>query len=264
MKKLFYILLILILIPLILLATAYFFLDDIVKYSINKYAPQAAGFPVSVSAVSLKPIQGHFEINGLKIGNPIEFAKEDLASLGKIAIDIDMKSLLTNKIVIKSVDIDKPVINFEMKSLTTNNIAAFLKNVNASEPERTEVAEEKAPVKKENKDSSATAKSFVLDLVNVRSGNVEAALNVAGKANSVAVPLPTITLTGIGNKKSESLSEVSLDVFKTILQKALQTVMSSGKIDLKQIANENMGGIVETVKEKVGLFGIFGKKKSEE
>jgi len=263
MKKFLLILLILILLPIIALVVAYIYRAELIKYAFNKYASEAAGIPLSISGVVIEPNTGHFEINGLSVGNPTGFAKDNLITLGKIAVDIDMKSLTSNKIIIKSVDIDKPVINFEMKSLTSNNINEFIKTMNerfaSAEEEKTE---EKTEAKKENV-SPAPAKSFVLDIVNVTSGNVEAAVDVAGRANSLAVPLPTITLNKIGENKSESLAEVSGDVLKTILQKSMQAVMSSGDLDLKKLADENMGGIVEKVKEKTGLFGLFGKKEKK-
>lgn len=263
MKKFLLILLILILLPIIALVIAYFYRAELIKYAFNKYASEAAGVPLSISGVVIEPKDGHFEINGLNIGNPAGFAKDNLITLGKIAVDIDMKSLTGNKIIIKSVDIDKPVINFEMKSLTSNNINEFIKNMNerfaAGEEEKAEALTEA----KENNTSPAPAKSFVLDIVNITSGNIEAAVDIAGRANSLTVPLPTITLNKIGENKSESLAEVSSDVLKTILQKSMQAVMNSGDLDLKKIADENMDGIVEKVKEKTGFFGLFGKKEKK-
>ena len=264
MKKILFLLLILILLPIIALVVAYIYRAELVKYAVNKYASEAVGIPLSISGVVIEPKTGHFEVNGLNLGNPAGFAKDNLITLGKIAVDVDMNSLTSDKIIIKSVDIDKPVINFEMKSLTSNNINEFIRHMNeklaANENEKAEDA--KTETKDDNK-SSAPAKSFVLDIVNVTSGNVEAAVDVAGRANSLAVPLPTITLNKIGENKSESLADVSGDVLKTILQKSMQAVMSSGDLDLKKLADENMGGIVEKVKEKTGLFGLFGKKEKK-
>ena len=254
-------LLILILIPVIAVSVAYIYRADLVKYAVNKYAGEAIGIPVKVSGVVIEPKDGHFEVNGLNLGNPEGFAKENLISFGKIAVDVDMQSLLSDKIIIKSVDIDKPVINFEMRSLTINNVNAFIKNMNAklaaAEKEKTKETEDKGK-------NSAPAKSFVLDLVNVTSGNIEAAVDVAGNANSLTVPLPTLTLNKIGEDKSLDFPEVSVEVLNKILNKSIQTVMSSGQLDLKKVADENMGGILEKVKEKVGLLGIFGKKEKTE
>lgn len=263
MKKLLYLLLALILIPVIALVVVYIYRAELVKYAVNKYVPEMVGIPLNISGVVIEPKTGHFEIKGLNLGNPDGFAKDSLIKLGKIAVDVDMKSLLTDKIVVKSVDIDKPVINFEMKSLTSNNINTFIKNMNERLAAEEEEKEEKIEEAKE-KGEAAPVKSFVLDLVNVTSGNVEAAVDVAGKAGSIAVPLPKITLNKVGENKSQDFSEVTVDVLTTILQKSVQAVMSSGKLDLKKVADENVGGIIDKVKEKVGFFGLFGKKEKTE
>ena len=71
-------LLILILLPIIAIIVAYIYRAEIIKYAFNKYASEAAGIPLSISGVVIEPMDGHFEINGLNLGNPAGFAKSGL------------------------------------------------------------------------------------------------------------------------------------------------------------------------------------------
>ena len=264
MKKLLYIFLALLLVLFIVVGVAYTFLDSIVKNSINSYAPKVLGIPVSVADVSLQPLKGHFEVKGFKISNPVAYKSPDLLKLENITVDLDMKSLFSQKIVVKSVEVSKPEITYEMLSLTTNNISEFLKSLNKIAAEEEEAVEEEKEAEAEGKATEAPAKSVVIDMFNLAGGNIAAVMNVAGNLNSVEVAMPTITMNNLGEKKSQTLPETVINILTTVLQKAMQVVVSSNVMDLKQVANDNMNGIIDTVKEKVGLFGLFGKKEEAE
>jgi len=261
MKKLIYALLILLVIIALALATAYMFLDDIVKNAVNTYGPKVLGAPVSVANVSLKPIKGEFIVNDIKVRNSNKFKSENLISLGKVAVSVDMKSLFGNKIIVKSVEVAKPEITYEMISLTTNNISEFLKNMNANQskiPANETKKEEKQP--ENNASSSAKAeKSVVIKNIDVTDGKIDAVMNVAGNTNSVSVALPSINMKNVGEKKKQNIAQTVVEVINQILKTALNTVVSANVTDLKSVADENMNTIVGKVKEKVGTFGLFGK-----
>lgn len=259
MKKLLYFLLAIVVIVCLAVGAVLFFLDGIVKTSINKYASEAVGVPVSVADVSIKPFSGHFAVNGLKIGNPTDFKSPDLLSLDNIAVDVDMKSLLSKKIVIKSIEVTKPEITYEMLSLKQNNISDVIRILKAKSAQ-----EDSEPKTEEAAESKPSDISVVIDMVKVASGTIDAVMNVSGHTNSVAVDMPSITLNNIGGEKPQTLSDGLMEIFTTVLQKAMQTVVNANVTDLKQIADDNMNGIVDKVKEKIGLFGLFGKKEETE
>ena len=261
MKKLMYALLILLVIIVLALGAAYMFLDDIVKNAANTYGPKVLGAPVSVANVSLKPIKGEFVIGGIKVGNSDKFKSENLISLGKVAVFVDMKSLFSDKIIVKSVEVAKPEITYEMISLTTNNISEFLKNMNANQG-KTSASEQKAETKQaENsaKSADSSSKSVVIKNIDVTDGKIDAVMNVAGNTNSVSVVLPNINMKNVGEEKKQNIAQTVVEVVNQVLKTALNTVVNANVSDLKGVADENMNNIVDKVKEKVGNLGLFGK-----
>lgn len=256
MKKLMYALLILLVIIVLALGAAYMFLDDIVKNAANTYGPKVLGAPVSVANVSLKTIKGEFVIGGIKVGNSDKFKSENLISLGKVAVFVDMKSLFSDKIIVKSVEVAKPEITYEMISLTTNNISEFLKNMNANQG-KTSASEQKAENSAKASDSSS--KSVVIKNIDVTDGKIDAVMNVAGNTNSVSVVLPNINMKNVGEEKKQNIAQTVVEVVNQVLKTALNTVVNANVSDLKGVADENMNNIVDKVKEKVGNLGLFGK-----
>ena len=90
----------------ILIATVigiYLSLGFIVKKAVSTAVPPITGTAASVENVDISLFKGHVGIEGLKIGNPKGFAEENVFELGSIMVDFDVKSVLTNKIIIKQI-----------------------------------------------------------------------------------------------------------------------------------------------------------------
>ena len=88
-----------------LVVGVYFFLGMIVEKAIINILPSITQTAANVDKVDLSLLSGRVEILGLKIGNPKGYSDNNIFELGKILVTFEPKSILTDKIVINSVEI---------------------------------------------------------------------------------------------------------------------------------------------------------------
>ena len=266
----------------IAVAITWMSLESIVKSVVNKFGSEVTGTEVKLEGFNLSPFDGAASIRGLTVANPKNYKNPYLLSLNGISVKLDVKSLMSDTIVIEDITVDKPVITYldvkslmsdtivieditvdkpvityEMLSISQNNIKQLQSNIskNTASAEKAQTAKDE----KGEKDNSASAKKVIIKKLTVKAGELKAAANVGGEENSIDVVLPEIVLTDIGGQdKGESIVASISKVLNKILSTASQTVVKSGLSDLKNVAKKNLDNVVGGVKDKVKSFGIFG------
>ena len=170
----------------------------IVKTAASVGGPKVLGVPVSVGDVKLSPLAGRLVVSQLVVGNPQGFSDKPAFAVDKVDVALNLRSLLSDTIVVKRIAVDSPAISYESKDGTTN-FDAIQANAKKSE------SEEKAK-KAEAKDEKKAAKKVVIELFTLSGGKVSYSSAVTfGK--SVTLPLPPLTLKDIG-KESGGASPV--------------------------------------------------------
>ena len=230
MKKLVKFLLWFVAILAVLLIAVYLTLDFWIKTGIEKVVPQVTGTPVTVDSVSVNPLQGKLTIKGLDINNPKGFTTPSAFKLGEISVHVDIDSILTDTIVVKSLKIDGPEAAFELANGTTN-IAAIQKNIESF----TGPSTGKTTAKKDEKaDASKPAKKVVVDDLVFSNGAIR--LAVVGK--DIKVPLPSVHMTNIGRDKPATIQQMVAKILDIFSIEALKSFASSGKEMLKSAGKE--------------------------
>ena len=107
------------------------FLDTAVKKGVEAVAPTITKTDVKLDGVSISMLTGGGNIKGLVIGNPEGYKAPSAISVGKASLSVSPMSVLSDKIVIKSVRVESPEIIFE-GGLTKNNLKQILDNVQAA------------------------------------------------------------------------------------------------------------------------------------
>jgi len=102
--------------------------NALIKHSVEKVAPKYLQTSVTLEEVDFQPFQGHVMLKNLRIENPKGFSENDLFSLGLITVDLQPKTLLSNKIIINKILIDTVAARYEIAN-GTNNIAVIQKNL---------------------------------------------------------------------------------------------------------------------------------------
>src|SRR5208283_942213 len=109
-----------------------FFLGPIVKEGMETVGPKILQVSVRVDAVNLSLLTGSAGIKGLVVGNPEGYKAPQAISVGSAAVGVNPFSVLSDKIVIRSVRVEAPEITFEGNPFSGNNLSTILKNVNSA------------------------------------------------------------------------------------------------------------------------------------
>jgi uncharacterized protein involved in outer membrane biogenesis len=109
-----------------------FFLGPIVKKGMETIGPKITQVSVKVDAVNLSLLTGSAEIKNLVVGNPEGYQAPQAIHVGSAAVGVNPFSVLSDKIVIRSIRVEAPEITFEGSPLSGNNLNTIMKNINAA------------------------------------------------------------------------------------------------------------------------------------
>ncbi len=205
MKKLGKILMWLVIVVVVVLLVAVLTLPmtigPIVKTAASVGGPKALGVPVSVGDVKLNVLAGNLTVSQVKVGNPQGYSDKDAFAVDKVEVGLNMRSLMSDTIVVRKIQIDAPAISFESKDGKSNFDAMMANTKKASEEEKQKTEKEKKPGKK-----------VVIEEFSLNNAKVSYASGITlGK--SITVPLPSLVIRDIGKKSggataADALTEV--------------------------------------------------------
>lgn len=225
-----------------------FFLGDIVKAGMETVGPKVTKVSIKVDSVGVSLLSGSASIKGLVVGNPEGFKAPQAISLGEASVSLAPMSVLSDKIVVRSVRVIAPDITIEGNLLNgNNNLSKIQANVN-------EFTKSSGPTTSTTTSSgNKPAKKIEVDDFLISGAKVH--------YGATTLPLPDIHLTDLG--KSEDgitaadltkriLSEVTADSLKAVANGAANL----GK-DIGQDAGKSVNEGVNKIKKGIG--GLFGK-----
>lgn len=218
-------------------------LDSIVKDAVEKYGPQYTGVTVKLAKVSLSPESGEGTLSGLVIGNPPGY-KTDLAfKLGSISMTVDLSSLTSGTIVIKSIVVDRPDVTYEFGD-GGSNIDVISKNVQKAAGTSSSGGKA-APAGGEKKAEGGGQKMIVKSLI-VKDGTVSVSHPLL-QGKKISAGLPTIRLANIGEGKKEGATpaEVVAKVMQAIDTQVAVAVSHTNVNDLLKGLGKGAEGAVK-------------------
>lgn len=234
-------------------------LDSIVKDAVEEHGPRYTGVSVKLEKVELSPENGEGKLSGLIVGNPPGYGTESAFKLGSISVSIDLASLTSDTIIIKSIVIDQPDVTYEFGE-GGSNISVIGQNVEkAAGPPGQETPTEK----------SETDKKMIVESLVVSNGRVSVSHPML-KGQKAGAGLPTIRLKDIGKDKKDGATpaEVVDKVMDAVEQQIAVAVRSSNLDDmLKRLdpgaadAIKNLEGGADGAAKGAGdtLKKLFGK-----
>ncbi len=228
-----------------------FFLDAAVKRGVETVGPMVAKVPVRVDAVSLSLMSGSGKVKGLFVGNPEGYKTPAAIQVGLASLGLLPGSIFSDKVVIKSIQVEAPEVTFET-DLKGNNLSRILANLQEATG-----GSSSDPAK-----AKASKKLQVNDFL-IRNGKLHVSVTALGK--TATVPLPEIHLTDLGTgPEGITVLELSKLVIQAIEKEAVSA--SSGAIaglgkqatDLTKDASKTAAGAAEKIGQGIG--GLFKKK----
>lgn len=249
-------------------------LGKIVKTGIETVGPKITQTSFKVDSVNLSPLSGAAGINGFVLGNPDGFKSAQAISLGKAAVSIVPGSILSDKIIIHSVEVRDAEITFEGNPFGANNLKQIMDNVNALAGGGAASTNTPAANTPAASGANKPAKKLEVDDFLISGAKVHASITgIPGiGVKEITVPIPDIHFSDLGKGNDgitagelvqKILGEVTTDTVKALassvsdLGKNLTgaaTGILSGAVGNGTNA---VGAGVDTLKK--GLGGLFGK-----
>lgn len=254
---------IIILIPILLVATLPLWLGPVFRPTVNAVAPKITKTVFHIDSLYLNPYTCNFELGGVTIGNPPGFAETNAVSLGYLNVDVDTSTLTKNVIVIENIEINDMYITMLKGKDGKSNLEMIEDNVYGAEAraEKEIIAQQKkeaeamrregmseAEIKAEEEKALINRKLIVNRLA---FKNVSGKISVSGLFN-VPFRVPSIELKDIGRDSGG----YDLDhLYTAIVKEFWASVMASAG---------NVGGALGSGASKTmdALKGVGGSIKN--
>jgi uncharacterized protein involved in outer membrane biogenesis len=224
------------------------FLDGAIKSGVESVGPKLTQGTVKLDGVSLSVLSGSGKIKGLILGNPEGYKSASAIEVGSTALSVSPGSLLSDKIVVRSIRVEAPHITYEIGP-GGSNLKQLQANVEAARAGAGSTADESAPGKK-----------LQVDEVIVTGGIVTLAAAALG-GKGVTAPLPEIRLTGLG-KGADGITAADLSrvVLSAITEGSIK-VAAGAVTDLgKDATGAAKGAADKAVDSGRGVGDLFKKK----
>ncbi len=236
---------------LVLLIGTLIFIDTILTTGIRTGGSLIMKTKVEVDSVSLRPLLGTLDIKGLRVFNPPDFKDGCAIELPSFHVGLEVKSLLTNKIIVNKVEIVGIKVNYEPTIKGGSNLQAIVNNMD--DPNKKPPAE----ATKDKKAAEGAAKTVVIKELNVSEGGI----GITMFSLTTPIPLPPIKMTGIGEKSDVTMAQAVSIFFKELLASVVnvssQVVGNVGSA--VKSAGSTIGSGISSGAQSVsdGVKGIF-------
>jgi len=239
----------------------HFFLDGAVKEGVETIGPKMAKVDVKLDEVHISLLGGEGSLKGLQIGNPEGCKTPHAISVGTVSVALKPGSLLSDKIIIKSINVQAPEITFE-GGLSGNNLSRILANLNenTSGPGSTNIA---GATPKEEKKAS---RKLEVDDFQITNAKLDANVTVPGiGSKTLSLTLQPIHLTNLGaGPDGITAPELAKQVIEAIEKQATEAVTSETGDLGKAVSNltkglgTNASGSLTNLTKGIG--NLFKKK----
>lgn len=228
------------------LVVVFLTLNSLVKKGVETVGPQVTKVSIKLDSVNLSVFSGKGTLKGLVVGNPEGYQTESAVHLGEATLQLDPKSLLADKVVVKSIHVVAPEITFE-GSLKGNNLTKLQSNV--------EEFTARLPKGSDKGGGSGAGKKLQVDDFSITGGKVNLSMTVLG-GQKMSVPLPDIHLQGLGTgPEGITVGELIKQVLAEVVSKTTKEVTGAlGKL----------GGAAADAAKEAGQSASEGAKKTAE
>lgn len=225
------------------------------------------GTKISVGKVGFNPFSGNLTVKQVQIGNPEGYSENNLFAVESIVVDLKMSSLSSDTIVIDNIEIQDPLIRYETQK-GKSNFDTVMDRLNGGKKEQPAEKKE-ASEKKAEKRQKEAGRKVVIKRFHLAGAKVVAASGLLN-GKGITLPVPELTLTGIGEKSG---GVTTLDVLNEIIrgtgeqsiravQGSLTEAADSISKEAESAAKEIAGSVKEAKAAAKDLKNLFkGKKK---
>lgn len=263
MKALKYSLLGLLVLIVVAVAGVLFYLEPLVKTTVNTVGTKIVGTQVNLDGFRFSPFSGEAEVKGLTVANPEGYKTPNLINLGRVFVKVNVSSLFTDTIVVDEVSVNGIALSYEMPDLSTSNVMQIQQNIakNTASPKTSDTQEVNTEVKEEKPAEATSSKNVIIKKVVVDGGSLSAVIPL--QQDALTLNMPAIEINGIGEQGEKmNIQETITDVFNKILFNAT-SVVTKYLTEAQNIVNDAANKVIDEAKDKVGeeVNGLLDKVK---
>ncbi len=193
-------------------------IDGIVESEIEDSGSDLLKTEVEVDDIDISILGSSADMDGFIVYNPEGFTDGAAISLNEIEIDLDVKSLLTDQILINKIRVKNPEIFFEQKGSGVN-LRKLSNNIDAGSDEDSE--------------KTIIIKEFILEEGVIK---IHSELE---KERSAEASIDRLVLNNIGESGSETIQQAMKQILSPIIKNALSDAVKSGLKDkLEETVND--------------------------
>ncbi len=230
-----------------------FFLDGAVKRGVETVGPRLTKVQVKLDGVTLSLLSGSGKIKGLLVGNPEGYKTPQALTVGSARIDLKPTSLLSDKVVIKKIEVIAPEITFE-GGFGGNNLSKIRANINETTGGGGTNAAAKPATEK-------PGKKLQIDDFLISGAKLHVSVTGMG-GKSIAVPMPDIHFSDLGTgpegiTAGELLNKVWQAIEENAVKVADKAVADLGKTATgiaTDAAKPVTGAVSNLIKSPTDLF----------
>ncbi len=146
MKKLKWIVLILLAVIVVAVVVVLMNLNSIIRSTVEKQSTASLKVPTTLGAASISIFSGDVSLQDYNVGSPAGYKAPQMLSLGELAVNTSWSGLRSDPLRVDTIDIDKPKLVLEMVG-TDFNIKKFIDNLPKSDEPETPADGETEPLK---------------------------------------------------------------------------------------------------------------------
>lgn len=184
-------------------------IDSIVKSGIESVGSEMTETSVTVDRVSISPFSGSGTISGFRVKNPEGFDREFALEINDFSIKMNIRSLFSNEIVVRNIEVVSPFIFVEQK-MPENNLRIILSSINTKTSGET------------------TDKSLVIEHFLMTNGRADLYTQVGGE-RSASVEIAEVELSDLGRGGGrQAVEDVVQEIAQSVVERSLRAAAQSG------------------------------------
>jgi uncharacterized protein involved in outer membrane biogenesis len=216
-------------------------LNSIIRGVVQEQATASLNVPTTLNSVALSLFGGSLSLSDLEIGSPSSFSAPHTMTLGGCGVTVHFGQLTGTPIHVSHITLDGLVLYVEQSNLKLN-LQALMDQM--PQTPKSSNGQPSQPIK------------LIIDQLDVSNAQVNFLPGLPGMNTTIQVPIPTLTLTNIGNADGNgngaAIKDVVMQVLTALAAKAGDTAQLPP--ELKKFLSDDLGGIAKQ------LGGEFNKQ----
>jgi len=231
-------------------------LDGIVKKVIEDVGTDVTQTSVDVSGVGIKLLDGKAGISGLSVANPPGFSNPKIFTLDEVSVEIDIKSIKDNPIIINEILVRQPQVFYEMNKDGASNLDVLKKNVASYSASSSSSSSPSDADKEAATDAKGEEMKLIIKKLNFEGGHLSA-VSALAPDKKIEADLPAFHMSNLGQSTGGATSDqIAKQIMDRLVKQAIDVAAKAG---VDQLTDDLKKKGKEALDEKVGdsLKGLF-------